>query len=76
MLRSMRVEIDVEMCQGHGRCAVVCPELFDIDDSGFGFVRPEAPNALTTDLVARARQAVLNCPERAITLIESEGEPS
>ena len=76
MLRSMRVEIDVEMCQGHGRCAVVCPELFDIDDSGFGFVRPEAPDARTADLVARARQAVLNCPERAITLTESEGEPS
>jgi ferredoxin len=76
MLRSMRVEIDVEMCQGHGRCAVVCPELFDIDDSGYGFVRTEVPDAFTADLVSRARQAVLNCPERAITLIESEGEPS
>jgi ferredoxin len=76
MLRSMRVEIDVDLCQGHSRCAVVCPELFDIDDSGFGFVRPDVPATLTADLVARARQAVLNCPERAITLIESEGEPS
>jgi ferredoxin len=76
MLRSMRVEIDAEMCQGHGRCAVVCPELFDTDDSGYGFVRPEVPDALTADLVSLARQAVLNCPERAITLIESEGEPS
>jgi ferredoxin len=76
MLRLMRVEIDAEMCQGHGRCAVVCPELFDMDDSGFGFVRPEVADALTADLVSRARQAVLNCPERAITLIESEGEPS
>ena len=76
MLRSMRVEIDAEMCQGHGRCAVVCPELFDIDDSGYGFVHTQLPDAPTADLVARARQAVLNCPERAITLIESEGEPS
>jgi ferredoxin len=72
----MRVEIDAEMCQGHGRCAVVCPELFDVDDSGYGFVRTEVPDAVTADLVSRARQAVLNCPERAITLIESEGEPS
>ena len=76
MLRSMRVEIDAEMCQGHGRCVAVCPELFDIDDSGYGFVRADAPDSLTADLVTRARQAVLNCPERAITLIESEGEPS
>ena len=76
MLRSMRVEIDAEMCQGHGRCAVVCPELFDIDDSGYGFVRTDNPDAVTADLVSRARQAVLNCPERAITLIEPEGETS
>ena len=65
MLNSMRVEIDPDRCLGHGRCVVVCPELFTITDSGSGSViLAEVP----PELVGRARQAVLNCPERAITL--------
>jgi ferredoxin len=75
MLISAHVAIDAGRCLGHGRCLAACPELFDIDDSGAGFViSSEVPE----DLVGRVRQAVLNCPERAITLIEreAEGDPS
>jgi|RhiMetdeSRZDD1v2_1073273.scaffolds.fasta_scaffold2379128_1 ferredoxin len=73
MLSSAHVTIDAGRCLGHGRCLAACPELFDIDDSGAGFViSSEVPQ----DLVGRVLQAVLNCPERAITLIEREGDPS
>ncbi len=61
----MRVEIDPDRCLGHGRCVVICPELFAITDSGSGMV---IVADVPIELVGRARQAVLNCPERAITI--------
>jgi ferredoxin len=71
MLTSARVAIDPERCLGHGRCVAACPELFDIDDSGAGFViRSDVP----PELLGRARQAEMNCPERAITLTERDQE--
>ncbi len=41
---SMRVSIDPGLCQGHARCASLVPELFDIDDEGYG-VRPAGVRA-------------------------------
>ena len=76
MLITAHVEIDAGRCLGHGRCVAACPELFDIDDSGAGFV---ISSSVPEELVGRVRQAVLNCPERAITLTERterNGAPS
>lgn len=61
----MRVEIDADVCQGHARCWEICPQVFELDDEGHGSVaEPDVPPALE-HLV---RQAVANCPERAIRL--------
>ncbi|MEI6497245.1 MAG: ferredoxin [Actinomycetota bacterium] len=65
----MRVIIDSDTCQGHNRCYALAPELFDVDDYGTAIalndgVVPEA-------LAAKARLAVANCPEYAISI---EGE--
>ena len=69
----MRVEVDAERCQGHNRCYVLAPELFDVDDYGNAVVRGDG-RVDGDDIEARARLAVANCPEYAIALIE--GEPS
>jgi ferredoxin len=66
----VRVRIDSEKCQGHGRCYDLAPELFDDDDEGFGQVRGDG--AVTPDNERQARLAVANCPERAIELIEED----
>lgn len=59
----MRVTIDADRCQGHARCWEICPEVFGLDEEGHGTVlAPEVP----ADLEAQAREAVSNCPERAI----------
>ncbi|MDB4872964.1 MAG: putative ferredoxin [Gemmatimonadales bacterium] len=59
-----RVTIDRDRCQGHGRCALLAPEVFDLDESGTGEVLvdpvPEAD-------VPEVREAVRSCPESAIT---------
>jgi ferredoxin len=60
----MRVAIDAERCQGHARCWDICPEVFALDDEGHGYVRVADVPA---ELQEKARDAVRNCPERAIS---------
>lgn len=60
----MRVAIDDELCQGHGRCALLCPEVFDLDDDGHGVVVVES---IPDDVEPEVRQAISDCPEQAIS---------
>jgi len=61
----MKVAIDVDLCQGHGRCYEIAPEVFTDDDRGRGeLLMVDVP----ADLQDKVRQAVNTCPERAITL--------
>ena len=62
----MRLRIDPELCQGHARCAALSPELFDLDENGFGIVRTGCEQVAAAD--RRALQAIENCPEQAIRL--------
>lgn len=60
------VSIDAERCQGHSRCRLVAPELFDSDDLGYGCVRGDG--TVPEALLAKARLALSNCPEGAVRL--------
>ena len=64
----MKVQINSQLCQGHGRCYDLAPSLFGDDDEGYGQVLGDGvvPPGDEQD----ARLAVANCPERAIELIE------
>jgi len=63
--------LDRERCTGHGRCYTLVPELFESDDDGYGVViGADVPN----DLEDRARTAVANCPEDAISVIRDDEE--
>jgi ferredoxin len=37
----MKVQIDPGLCQGHGRCYDLAPDLFGADDEGYGQVLGE-----------------------------------
>lgn len=63
----MRVSIDSNKCEGHARCIARAPELFDVDEDGFGVVLVDG---VAEDQEDGARAAVNACPERAITLSE------
>ncbi|MFG1863275.1 ferredoxin [Microbispora bryophytorum] len=64
----MKVQIDPERCQGHGRCYDLSPDLFTEDDEGYGRV---AGDGLVPEGAERAaRVAASNCPEKAIVLVE------
>ena len=62
----MKVQIDPERCQGHGRCYDLSPTLFGEDEEGYGQVLgdDEVPPGQEDE----ARRAVLNCPEHAIEM--------
>ncbi|MFI6325010.1 ferredoxin [Nonomuraea sp. NPDC050556] len=63
----MKVQIDSERCQGHGRCYDLAPDLFGEDDEGYGNVAGDG--IVPADKERTARLAVSNCPERAIEIL-------
>jgi ferredoxin len=66
----MKVRVDAEKCQGHNRCYALAPELFDVDDYGQAVVI--GTGDVPSNLEEKARLAVANCPEYAIS-IDEEG---
>ena len=62
----LRVGIAAERCQGHNRCCLLAPELFEADDEGSGKVRGDG--VVPAGLEQKARLAVANCPEHAVRL--------
>jgi ferredoxin len=68
----MRVQVDAEKCQGHNRCYSIAPELFDVDD--FGQASVVGDGQVPAELVEKARLAIANCPERAISMIDDDDQ--
>jgi ferredoxin len=60
----VKVRIDPERCQGHGRCYDLAPELFGDDEEGYGQVLGDG--VVPPGQEDTARRAAANCPERAI----------
>ena len=62
--------MDTEKCQGHNRCYALAPELFDVDDYGQAVVIGDGD--VPPELEDKARLAVANCPEYAISIETDE----
>lgn len=67
---ALRVIVDSDRCQGHGRCHALAPEVFDLDAVGYSAVTEGLE--LADDLADLVLRAARGCPERAIT-VEGEG---
>lgn len=64
----MKVHVDPEKCQGHNRCFALAPELFDVDD--LGNAHEVGDGEVPPELADKARLALANCPEYAISIQE------
>ncbi|HNI36648.1 MAG TPA: ferredoxin, partial [Microthrixaceae bacterium] len=64
----MRLVIDDERCEGHGRCYSIAGDLFEPDEIGNGVVRRDG--TVPAGREREAELAVENCPEQAISLVE------
>lgn len=60
----MKIRFDRSACQGHNRCYMLAPELFDVDDDGYAILRVEGD--VPAELEDKAQLCVDNCPEYAI----------
>ena len=61
----MRISVDSELCQGHGRCYELAESLVTDDDRGHAvIVKADVPPELEDE----ARAAFNACPESAISL--------
>jgi len=64
----MKVKVDQEKCQGHNRCFVVASDLFELDE--YGYAHEVGDGTVPAGMEEKARLAVQNCTELAITLEE------
>jgi ferredoxin len=64
----VRIKLDSEKCQGHGRCYSLSPDVFESDDEGYA--RLLVDGDVPPDLEPAARLAADNCPEFAIEIVE------
>ena len=67
----MRVQIDPSLCQGHGRCYDLAPDLFGEDEDGYATLTDRtADGQVPPDREDDARLAADNCPEAAVLVFE------
>lgn len=66
----MRINLDSDKCQGHGRCYALAPDLFEPDDEGYAVMLVASGSVVAPGLEDAARLAADNCPEYAITIVD------
>jgi len=64
----VKIRLDAERCQGHGRCYALAPELFESDD--YGNAHELNDGVVAPGQEESARLAAANCPELAVILEE------
>lgn len=64
----MRIEADLDLCQGHAMCEVDAPEVFEVPKRGKVVILDETPNPR---LRGQIETAVRNCPTQALTIEDS-----
>lgn len=62
-----RVVIDMNLCRGHGQCAMMAADVFDLDDDGYAVALVDE---VTGELRRDTETAVQACPKQAISLQE------
>lgn len=67
---SARLVIDASLCDGHGICALRCPELISLDEWGYAHVA--TTDVASERLAARARRAAAACPAGALRLVATD----
>ena len=68
---ALKVQVDLELCQGHSVCLSECPEVFDVVDTDDSYpqvvVLQENPSDAVRDKVMAAAKY---CPNHVITVTD------
>lgn len=63
----MRIVHDAELCEAHGVCTSIDPELFELDDDDRLTIHSLEPDESKRALL---EQAVIRCPRQALSIQE------
>lgn len=62
----MRVVADLALCEGHGVCTNMAPDVFDVGEEDHVEVLLEEPGE---EALAKVEAAVRRCPKQALSLV-------
>jgi ferredoxin len=66
---SFRVEVDLDLCQGHAMCELEAPDVFTVPKRGkVEILDPEPPD----EALEEVRRAVDMCPTQALLITKKE----
>jgi ferredoxin len=63
----MRIQVDLDLCQGHAMCELEAPEVFSVPRKGKVTVTDPAP---AESQRAAVEAAIRYCPTQALKLID------
>ena len=63
----VKVTVNRAVCEGHGRCYEIAPDVYTEDERGHCSIGSEE---VAPELEEIARLAALSCPEQALTVVE------
>ena len=64
-----RVEVELDLCQGHAMCELEAPDFFRVPKRGTVEILDAEP---PEDARAEIQRAVESCPTRALLIVEKE----
>lgn len=64
----MRVQVNHDMCEGHGKCEMTAPEVFELRDDDLSYVKLDP---VPEELREKVERAIRLCPRQAISVVEA-----
>ena len=61
----MKVQVNSDMCEGHGKCELAAPQVFKLGADDISIVL--IPGEIPANLVDSVERAIRLCPRQAIT---------
>ncbi len=61
----MKIEVDMSLCEFHGQCAYLAPEIFKLTDDSLEYESNVPP-----ELEEKVEKAIRACPQLAIKVVE------
>ena len=66
---SIKIEVDIDLCQGHAMCELEAPDYFTVPKRGKVEILDATP---PEDARAEVEQAVWACPTQALSIVEEQ----
>ena len=68
-MSTYRIEVDLDLCQGHAMCALEAPDIFRVPKRGVVEILDNEPS---DDALPDVERAIEACPTRALFIVQKE----